>query len=153
MTALTCGNMIFGAAIFWNPSMSARTNNSLAFVYSSFQSTNFVGVADTDLFPYRAITMTINAMISVRLVYFMCMFIVMVLYGSLLISLQCCKGGDKAKTTHSNIAPKLFLVNKFVSHSYSAYNLTEKKLPDNCEICIENFKSYPEKLIGEVPCS
>jgi len=110
-------------------------------------------VADNDLFPFRAITMTINAMISIRLFYYSAMFIVMVLYAFLIISLKCCKGGDKATATHSNIAPKLFLINKFVSHSYSAYNLTEKKLPENCEICIENFKSYPEKLIGEVPCS
>jgi hypothetical protein len=97
--------------------------------------------------------MTINAMISIRLFYFGCMFIVMVLYGFLLISLKCSKGGDKANATHSNLAPKLFLINKFVTHSYSAYNLSDKKLPENCEICIENFKSYPEKLIGEVTCS
>ena len=110
-------------------------------------------MADNDLFPFRAITMTINAMISIRLFYFSAMFIVMVMYGFLIISLKCCKGGDKASATHSNIAPKMFLINKFVTHSYSAYNITEKKLPENCEICIENFKTYPEKLIGEVPCS
>ena len=67
-------------------------------------------MADNDLFPYRAITMTINAMISIRLFYFSAMFIVMVMYGFLIISLKCCKGGDKASATHSNIAPKMFLI-------------------------------------------
>jgi len=36
MTILILGNMIFGAAIFWNPTMTAATNNSVTFIYTAF---------------------------------------------------------------------------------------------------------------------
>ena len=74
-----------------------------------------MGVANSDLFPFKAIVMTINAMIAVRICYFGVIFCIMLLYLFMFCYVKCCAGSKKLSTSHSNVAPKMFLFNKFVA--------------------------------------